>query len=161
VVTGTGPGPNLLQPVPFAMARRQGGGAQFFSLLEPYGEARRVRTFRLGSAESFTVAGDLFDDRISFDAGGALRCLGRQDGAIARMGLAGAAALDDGFTSLLKLSRPASVEVDFSEGGAAAALSGAVAGTFRIYAPAARKLLVNGQPSEARRDGDILVYTAP
>lgn len=73
VVTGNGLGPNLSEPVPFAMARRRGTEARFVSLLEPFGEAPRVTGFRVLGPHSFEVAGADFLDTFSLDDAGALR----------------------------------------------------------------------------------------
>ena len=117
VVTGLGLGPDLLKPVPFAMARRRAAAAHFVALLEPYGDAPRVRDFQAASSESFTVTGDTFDDRIGFDGAGVLRYIRRREGEIVRIALAGAAALEDGFQTLVRLDTAAPVELNFSDGG--------------------------------------------
>ncbi len=72
VVLGDGLGPNLLQPVPFAMARRRGTEARFFALLEPYGETPRISGFRSLSENSFEVTAADFQDVFSLDAKGNL-----------------------------------------------------------------------------------------
>ena len=44
IVTGNGLGPDLRQPVPFVMARRQGNETRFITLYEPYGDTAPART---------------------------------------------------------------------------------------------------------------------
>ncbi len=63
LVTGEGLGPDLTVPVPFVLARREGSGAQFAALLEPYTDAPRVKVFEREGDEWFTVETDSFLDR--------------------------------------------------------------------------------------------------
>ncbi len=63
LVTGEGLGPDLTVPVPFVMARRQGTGAQFAALLEPYTDKLGVTRFEQERDEWFTVETTTFLDR--------------------------------------------------------------------------------------------------
>jgi hypothetical protein len=62
LVTGEGLGPDLTVPVPFVMARRQGGGAQFAALLEPYTDQPGVTLFEQGKDGWFKVESGVFTD---------------------------------------------------------------------------------------------------
>lgn len=161
VVTGDGLGPDLLKPVPFVMARRRGTSALFLTLLEPYGDAPAVSAFHAASAESFTVTGADFDDRVSLDSGGALRYIRRREGEIVRLGLAGAEQLQDGFRTLLSVEPATPVQVDFSASGATVEIRGDIRGPVRIYAPHAEKVLVNGKITAFDRDGGEVTVLAP
>ncbi len=162
VVVGNGLGPDLRKPVPFAMARRSGTEARFLSLLEPYGEAPRVTAFRALSADSFRVTAAEFDDRISLDGAGALRFARRSAGALRRLGLSGATALEDDGRLLLRLASPVPVQADFSADGKTVALqvSGALPGELRLLAPAAEQMTLNGATIAFRREGDYRVVSA-
>lgn len=145
VVTGLGLGPDLLKPVPFAMARRRAAAAHFVALLEPYGDAPPVRDFQAASSESFTVTGDTFDDRIGFDGAGVLRYIRRREGEIVRIAPAGAAALEDGFQTLVRLDTAAPVELNFSDGDTAVTVAGTGFATLRVHAPPGLSLTINGK----------------
>ena len=55
VVTGKGLGPDLREPVPFAMARRMGTAARFVAVYEPYREAPVVRSIVESVSGEFVV----------------------------------------------------------------------------------------------------------
>ncbi len=62
VVTGSGLGPDLTRPVPFAIARRLGQSATFITLMEPYAAAPRIAKFEQLPDGSVRVEGDTFTD---------------------------------------------------------------------------------------------------
>lgn len=64
VVTGEGLGPNLLQPVPYVMARRRAPATRFVTLLEPYRDAPAIRSFRL-EGETLHIESDGFVDELT------------------------------------------------------------------------------------------------
>ncbi len=70
VVAGKGLGPNLLQPVPYVMARRKGGAAQFLTLLEPYRSRPGAVSFQRDADGWITVRTDAFSDRFRLTAEG-------------------------------------------------------------------------------------------
>ncbi|MEK7407265.1 MAG: heparinase II/III family protein, partial [Acidobacteriota bacterium] len=156
VVTGNGLGPNILVPVPFAMARRRGTEARFVALFEPYGEAPSVTAFRALPDGWFQVSAAGFDDRVQLDAGGALRFVRRANGALRRLGLAGDTRLEAGGQVLLELPAPLPVEVDYSEDGSSLAITvgSEWTGELRVLAPAAREITLNGAPVKFRREGE-------
>src|SRR5574340_1605892 len=86
VVAGEGLGPDLRRPVPFAMARRVGAETRFVALAEPYGEAPRVTRFE-ESDGALVIAGEGWEDRLHFDAAGALRYVRRESGKVRRLAL--------------------------------------------------------------------------
>ena len=163
VVVGKGLGPDLLTPVPFAMARRRAAETQFVSLLEPYGERPHVTAFRALAAEQWEIAGAGFLDRVSFDSAGVLRYVRRGAGsAPLRLGLAGDAVLQDSGETLLRLTLPVPVQADFSTDGSSVALeiTGPLAGELRVLAPRAERLTLNGAGVAFRREGDYRVIAA-
>ena len=72
VVAGQGLGPDLLQPVPYVMARRKGRSARFITLFEPYTDAPRIKIFRASDANSFEVSSAKFKDIFSVQSDGRL-----------------------------------------------------------------------------------------
>lgn len=70
VVAGNGLGPNLLEPVPYVMARRTGAAAEFATLLEPYESAPRVTSFTRTLDGGFIVKGPDFEDTFRFGESG-------------------------------------------------------------------------------------------
>lgn len=161
VVTGNGLGPDLLKPVPFVMARRQGTSALFLTLLEPHGEHPEVSAFRAGSAESFAVTAAGFDDQISFDSSGVLRYIRRREGDIVRLGLSGDTGLAEGFRTLIRLEAPEPIQVDFGQAGQIVEITTPAKGVLRIHAPLAQKVIVNGKVVPFEHDGPDVVCTTP
>ncbi len=162
VVAGEGLGPNLLRPVPFVMARRRGAETRFVTLLEPYGEAAGITSFRGSPDEWLEITGAQFDDRLSLDAAGVLRYVRRAEGALRRLALAGATQLEQGGQVLLELDRPVPVEADFSADGASVDVRTGepLGGPLRLLAPAVQAVTLNGVRVEFRREGDYCVVTA-
>jgi hypothetical protein len=70
VVTGNGLGPDLLKPVPFAMARRSGAAAEFVALLEPFESQPGVVAFRKLEDGTISIQGKTFEDRIHINDSG-------------------------------------------------------------------------------------------
>jgi hypothetical protein len=70
VVTGNGLGPDLRVPVPYVMARRNAAGTRFVTLLEPFSDAPRIRTFKPLPDGGWEIAGDGFTDRIQLTPSG-------------------------------------------------------------------------------------------
>ncbi|MBL8179478.1 MAG: heparinase II/III family protein [Bryobacterales bacterium] len=70
VVAGNGLGPNLLQPVPYVMARRKGESARFVTLLEPYGGRPGVVAFEMEEDGWIQVKSEGFSDRFRFTSEG-------------------------------------------------------------------------------------------
>ncbi|MBS1825354.1 MAG: heparinase II/III family protein [Acidobacteria bacterium] len=70
VVAGKGLGPNLLQPVPYVMARRKAVSAQYVGLLEPYRTNPWISEFRKDGDGWITVRGEGFSDRFRFSGEG-------------------------------------------------------------------------------------------
>ena len=89
MVVGQGLGPNLLEPVPFVIARRRETQARFVSLLEPYGEAPRVSGFEPAPGGWLRVTTADYQDALSYSDSGVLRLVRQSGGAIRRLALAG------------------------------------------------------------------------
>lgn len=159
VVLGNGLGPDLLKPVPFAMARRRGTQAQFTSLLEPYGDAAGVTAFQAISSDAFRVTATGFDDVVSFDAAGNLQFVRRSGGALRRVGLAGGTSLEDGGQLLLKLGNAVPVQVDYFDDGTRVSVSceSTLHGGLRLLVPKASHVAVNGKAVGFQREGDYVV----
>jgi hypothetical protein len=63
VVLGQGLGPDLRVPVPFVMARRQGGETRFVAVYEPYRSAPSIReVLASGSGLLIKMGGDRVDE---------------------------------------------------------------------------------------------------
>ncbi len=106
-----------------------------------------------------------FDDSISFDSAGVLRYLRRSGGALRRLGLAGAALLEDSGTGVLACRAGAGVvtcpplQADYSPDGKSLAVqtSGTLSGELRLLAPLAEQITLNGAAVAFRKDGDYRV----
>jgi len=70
VVAGKGLGPNLLQPVPYVMARRKGESAVYVTLLEPYRERPAVNGFTMDADGWISVRTEAYSDRFRFTSEG-------------------------------------------------------------------------------------------
>jgi hypothetical protein len=163
VVLGQGLGPNLLQPVPFAMARRQGMEVRFVSLLEPYAEAPRVSSFEEASGGWLRVAASEYEDALWFSDAGVLRLVRRSGGTIRRLALAGSATLDFEGWLLLGASHSTALQADFSADGKRVDLAagGALEGEVRLFGPAVEAVMFQGAPVRFRSEGDYRVIGAP
>ncbi len=156
VVMGEGLGPNLRVPVPFLMARRRAAETRFTTLLEPWDEEPRVRSFVSLADGWLEVKGQEYDDRVWFGSDGILRFVRRQGGRLRRIGLAGELRLVDDGQVLLESTVPLSVQVDYVADGARAEVAVQAQGEaeLRILGPALREVVLNGAPVECRTEGD-------
>jgi hypothetical protein len=163
VVLGQGLGPNLLEPVPFAMARRQGTQTRFVSLLEPYGETPRASSFGVAAGGWLRVAGSDYEDAISFSDAGVLRLVRRSRGAIRRLALAGSTTLEWDGRLLLGSSQSISLQADFSADGRRVdlAVNGVLGGELRLYGPAVETVTLDGAPVRFRGEGEYRVLGVP
>jgi hypothetical protein len=151
VVSGEGLGPDLRVPVPFVMARRQGAAAAFTALYEPYKSAPSVKSLRRKGG-SFTIESAGATDTITME-GGRFEFLRAVNGKPVRLALDGVARHE-----WMELSRPASVEVEWLESGVVEVWSGADGLTFRVRAPGAKAVRVNGAAVEFRREGEFVAF---
>jgi len=184
VVVGEGLGPNLLEPVPFAMARRRAAETTFAALFEPHGGTTRVETFAelptdaaaADGAAAFRAAGDGFADDVLWTTDGppgvprtfgecrcdGVLCLVRVDGVGVprRLGLVEGAALDRAARPLVAAAeRLDALQADYREGGARLDLfaRAPIASELRVWGPAVTAVFVNGAATAFDRDGDYVV----
>ncbi len=154
VVLGNGLGPDLLKPVPFAMARRQAISTDFVALLEPYGDRPAISTFETQFGGGFHVSTSAWEDSIVFTTAGELLYTRYANGMPVRAAIANASTLD----KLIQLAGPGSVQVDYRDGDVL--ISGELPkGDTRIWAPNAMRVLLNGTPVEFEIvDGVVLLH---
>ncbi len=184
VVVGEGLGPDLREPVPFAMARRSAVETVFTALLEPYGAAPRVATFTAlatdapatDGAAAFRAAGAEFTDDLLWVADGppgtprtfgedrcdGTLCLVRRDAAgdPLRLGLVDGATLEHSDLPLLVSSEVlAALQVDYRDHGTRLDLfaRAPIASELRIWGPDVAAVDVNGAATGFDRDGDYVV----
>lgn len=184
LVTGEGLGPNLLEPVPFAMARRNASDSTFLTLLETYGDAPSVSSFgplttSAASAEeplAVEVVAPKYRDRIlalANPSGASKRtfgeascdgvvCLIRSDdsGAIRRVAAAEATVVHDGKADQTIAKSPLpGLQVDWDDSGQRVdvAAQTAIETELRILGPAIQKVFVGGTDTPFTRDGDYVV----
>lgn len=184
VVVGEGLGPNLLEPVPFAMARRRAVETTFAALIEPYGGTARVATFTelptdappADGAAAFRAAGDGFADEVWWTADGSpgvprtfgecrcdgVLCLARLDaaGVPLRLGLVEGASLDRSARPLLDSAEPLdALQADYRDAGARLDLfaRAPIASELRVWGPEVTAVYVNGEATPFDRDGDYVV----
>ncbi len=144
IVTGNGLGPDLRQPVPFIMARRQGKETRFISLMEPYGDTPPVQKVQQlpGGAVEITAAD--FVDNIQIRDDGGVLCQRFKGGKLVRIISSGSATVGD----VLTMSRAAAVQIDFLNDGATVDIhfDKPPSGVLKIHAPAAKEIRVDGKP---------------
>ncbi|MBN1770442.1 MAG: heparinase II/III family protein [Deltaproteobacteria bacterium] len=184
VVVGQGLGPDLLDPVPFAMARRHAADTTFAALLETYGDAPRVATFvelptdaaAADGAAAFRAAGAEFADDLLWVVAGppgtprtfgegrcdGTLCLVRLDAADApmRLGLVEGARLERSLRPLLESSASlAALQVDYRDAGTRLDLDARtpIASELRVWGPDVAAVYVNGAATPFDRDGDYVV----
>ena len=184
VVAGEGLGPDLLEPVPFVMARRRATETTFQALLSPFGDAPVVTAFSsiatdaapADQAGAWSIEGPAFQDRLLAVADGApgvLRtfgdhrcdgvvCFARRDpsGALLRLALVGGLTLSDATRPLVEAQDSLSgMQVDYADAGTRLLLSVrvAIATQVRILGPDVTEVLVNGVVTDYTRDGDYVV----
>jgi hypothetical protein len=184
LVTGEGLGPDLLVPVPFAMARRNAADTTFLTLLETYGDAASVTAFAAlpttaDPAEqplAVQVESPAFRDRIlaladpksstqrSFgdcSCDGTL-CLLRTgpDGGIRRVAASDATRVGDGTADrTISQAALAALQVDWDEPGQRVDVSAqaAIDTELRLWGPAIAKVYVAAVDTPFTRDGDYVV----
>jgi MYXO-CTERM domain-containing protein len=181
VVLGKGLGPDLTVPVPFAMARRSGKDAIFQSLLEPYGDAPKVKTFaplptQAPEAIAVSVKSDSYSDSVfaltdpatadthtfgESSCDGAL-CFIRRDAKATLIRFAGAklTKLTDSKIDLL-ISKAAldSISADYLSDSTVLALQvgSSISSELRILGPQIKQVTVNGVDTSFEHDGDYVV----
>ena len=184
VVTGKGLGPNLLVPVPLAMARRTGRETVYTALMEPLGEEPLIRRFSRVSTSAVSedealaayLATDTFEDLVLAVADGpsgrsrsfgaavcdGVLCLVRSgpDGAPLRLVLVKGGSLEaDGRQLLVSPVALAGLQVDYLQGGRRIEIASSAPLTqpLRLLAPEAETVDVNGVPAVFYRQGDFVV----
>jgi MYXO-CTERM domain-containing protein len=184
VVVGEGLGPDLLEPVPFVMARRRGTDTTFTSVLEPHGEAPRVTSLaplpsdapEADGAAAYEVIASDHTERALFVADGAagvarsfggtscdgVLCVVRSDGAgeVSRIGVVEGARVDDDGVLVLESAGPLdALQADLADAGATLAIHAEtrIGGELRVRGPLVTGVSVNGEPTPFDRDGDYVV----
>ena len=183
LVTGEGLGPDLLEPVPFAMARRNAADTTFLTLLETYGNASVVTAFSAiatsadPSEEPTAVEVDApaFRDRIlaladpkpatkrtfgDASCDGSL-CLVRTDakGSPRRVAASEATRVGDTVDRTISKTALPSLQVDWDEPGQRVDVEAqaAIDTELRIWGPVISKVYVSGADTPFTRDGDYVV----
>jgi hypothetical protein len=181
VVVGEGLGPDLLEPVPFVMARRRAADTTFTSVLEPFGEAPRVTGLTAlasddAGAAAFEVVASDHDERVLFAAEGdpgvtrtfgdsrcdGVLCVLRRDAdaELVRIGLVQGARVDDGATLALESAEALeALQADLLDAGATLAIHAetSIASELRVLGPRVATVVVNGADTPFARDGDYVV----
>jgi len=184
VVTGEGLGPNLLEPVPFAMARRTGQTTTFGALLEPIGAAPAITAFAAltssavttDAAVGFLLTTGAFTDHLLAVADGppAVRrtfggaacdgvlCLIRRDdgGRLQRLVLADGASLEDaGVVLITSTAHLPGLQVDYSAAGTELelAVNAPLTRPLRIFAPSALTVTMDGTGIRFIRSDDYVL----
>ncbi len=158
VYTGNGLGPDLRVPVPFVMARRVGKSTRFSTLMEPYSDAPAVQSFQLRPDGMYEITTSNYTDDIQFRANGDFTYYRTSNGDPVRLASTGLAAVSD----LVTLPQPASIQIDFVNGGALIdiTLNQPLTAPMRVRAPNAQDVHLNGQPAQWSVD-DVFVVIAP
>jgi len=181
-VVGEGVGPDLTQPVPYVMARREAVDVSFEALHEPFSDTPAIVSFESMStdapiedlAQGYRGISDTHEDRILVVGEGAAG-LPRQtdgltsDGVLAwvrrspaqewqRLALAEGTFISDGFNGLLTTPAPLkAVAFQRSDSQVAVlACSGSSAG-LRLYAPGTISVRWQGMAVPFTQDGDWIV----
>jgi hypothetical protein len=183
LVTGNGLGPDLLAPVPFAMARRKSADTTFLTLLEPFGDApvaTKLETLATSAtaadeAMAAVIAAPGWTDRVlglADGKGGTPRtfgdascdgtmCLLRDDAAsVRRAVLTEGTTLADGATTIVlaKAALPA-LQADWDAAGERIDLvvAAPIATELRLLGPKVADVFVGGVATPFTRDGDYVV----
>ncbi|MBI4333609.1 MAG: alginate lyase family protein [Chloroflexi bacterium] len=182
VVTGNGID-QTNQPVPFAMARRQGTETTFAAAFEPYHSSPRIAEFKAlsvtpaaGSPVALRVAAPgAFTDTLlltegprgtrAFDAirTDAVVAYLRQDAANnpQTLVLADATSFSHRETLVFSSATPVTLQLSFTGDALTATVTSTAATQVRVYSPAATGAVVNGRPVPLRRDGDHVLFDLP
>ncbi|MBW1806809.1 MAG: heparinase II/III family protein, partial [Deltaproteobacteria bacterium] len=181
LVVGQGLGPDLTEPVPFAMARRMATNTEFISILEPHGVGRTVESFSRvvvtaadsDEASAFLIASADWNDflmlvgagaggvgrtAVGWSSDGTLTYVRKNSaGDLEIVGLATASELSGPLRNLLTSSEQLDeIRIDYF--GAVLQVVGNLGNaTVRIYAPVATSVDLNGAPVDYQRDGDYVV----
>jgi hypothetical protein len=91
IVTGNGLGPDLRQPVPFIMARRQGKETRFIALMEPYSDSPPVQKIQQLPGGALEITGADFVDHIQIRGRGEVVLRRSRGGKLVRLISSGSA----------------------------------------------------------------------
>ena len=180
VVTGNGID-STDQPIPFAMARRQGTETTFTAIFEPYRTSPRISTFqaipvsptvgsptavRIVAPNQYTDTFMIVDENARADRAfgtfstDATTAYVRYDktNALQVLVLANATKFSSGTQAIVTSTVPITAQLSFVGDTLAVATQGAFTTQLRVYAPAASKLNINGNSVTMQRDGDYVVF---
>ena len=184
VVAGEALGPDLLEPLPFVMARRRAQETVFETVFAPFGQDPRVTEFSSLSTDAaatdeagaYRIVGPDLEDHLLFVADGAagtnrsfgedacdgILCMIRRDSgqALSRLVLVGGKQLDEtGVARVLAEDAFDGLQVDYVDSGSSLALFARVSidTVARIWGPDVVAVTVNEVDTPFTREGEYVV----